>query len=248
MSFRAFLATGVFLLPFTQAACVCFVAVCRPRISPSCPRRLLLIGFSASCGVCVDILEESVSDLCERWADDVVKEGSHTNGPATCIIIPNGLFNGYIWTVYMQLQWQQDHNFVLRMFVVCISPDLERTHIFSVSSAVVLQHIVGALVVDSDLLVSAFREVSGTHFEKRQRENWEKYLTTLLLVPFLLSGNDFSDNMSLHLKQNSSSTWELNSGIERFLIVLVTSWEKLFMKTTGNKYVSPVDCNLNLSN
>lgn len=98
----------------------------------------------------------NLSVLCECWADDGVKEGSRTNGLSTCIIIPNGLFNGYIWTIYMQLQWQQDCSVVLCMFVACISPDWAPTCIFSISSAVVLQHIVGVLVVDSRFPTSAF--------------------------------------------------------------------------------------------
>lgn len=67
-------------------------------------------------GVCTEASEESLSDrrsasvsnLPQCKADVIVKEGSRTNGVSTYVIIPNGLFNGYIWNVYMQLRWKQD--------------------------------------------------------------------------------------------------------------------------------------------
>lgn len=131
-----------------------------PRVHTACCWLVLvpLEGFAWT--------QESVSDLCECWADDIVKEGSCTNGLSTYIIIPNRLFNGYIWTIYMQLQWQQDRNVVLCMFVGL-------THIFSVSPAVVLQNIVGVLVVDSHLPVLELIVLVGRSLRK-DREKTEK--------------------------------------------------------------------------
>lgn len=84
----------------------------RRRVLPPCLCRQWPIPFIASRSVCAEASEESVSDrrlasvsnLPQCKADDIVKEGSRTNGVPAYVIIPNGLFNGYIWNVYMQLQ------------------------------------------------------------------------------------------------------------------------------------------------
>lgn len=91
-----------------------------------------------------------------------------------------------------------------------------------------LQRIVGMFVAESHLPVCTLNPRGSTDcgWEKEMRRR----LTTFWLVPFLLSGNDFSNRMSLRWEQNWCSRWDWNSGKEHLLIVLVTSWELVAFK------------------
>lgn len=155
MSFRVSLTTGVFWLPFLSAAC--FVDVCQPRISPVCPHHLLLIGFflplvgfawtswSSLCQTCVNGEQITLSKSrlalmdCPHVSLSQMDYWMVTFGPSTCSC--SGNKTAMLCCAY---------------FRVCVSPERELTHIFSISSAVVLQQTIGVLVVDSRSSVSAF--------------------------------------------------------------------------------------------